>query len=75
MEHKYVRDRYLGFILWPTTDTIIHADIGRMSRNPISAGFVRFEEGKPTCFGLSLSLGIDSHPEDSGLLAEQLGLK
>jgi hypothetical protein len=48
--------------------------------NPVSAGFISFginKEGNPTCscYGESISLGIESNPEEDTLLAkQQLGM-
>lgn len=34
----------------------------------IGAGFIWFPEGKPECFGESVTLKIKMHPEDTSLL-------
>ena len=72
MTHKYVRDKFLGFVIWPRTDQVFHSHVGRLFGSPISAGFVYFIDGKPTCYGESESLRLDSLSEDSEKLAEQL---
>ena len=41
----------------------------------VSAGFALIIDGKVRCYGRSESLNKDSAPEDSALLATQLGLK
>lgn len=73
--HKYIRFD-TGFVLWPMDVKIRHSDVRKLSDSiPISAGFVGFgKNGKPLCDGISDSLNLKSLPEDSGLLAEQLGL-
>lgn len=79
MKHKYVRYHNYGFILWPMTDLLTHATLsglvmGEMYVRPISAGFVSFYKGIPTCHGRSESMSLDSLPEDSTDLAEQMGI-
>lgn len=75
MEHKYVRFGEYGFILWPKTELISHRQIAAQVeyRGVISAGFVTFKNGIPSCYGESFSLGISSLPEDSEELKKQLG--
>ncbi|MBT4130952.1 MAG: hypothetical protein HOD58_06255 [Gammaproteobacteria bacterium] len=46
-----------------------HGDWERVLRDPVSAGFV---DADSKCYGESESLGIESRPEDSALLAAQL---
>lgn len=74
---KYVRSEEEGFLLSPQgLESIAHARVARLFRSPIvSAGFVRFSNWKPRCYGQSESLRIGSLPEDSDLLAEQLGIE
>lgn len=79
MKHKYVRHSALGFIIWPMTHDIYHSHIGEMMRanshgHLISAGFADFSCGTVKCYGLSESLRLASKPEDSRLLAKQLGI-
>ena len=45
-----------------------HSNWKRVFRKPVSAGFV---DSKGTCFGQSVTLGLDSRRKDSELLAEQ----
>lgn len=74
--HKYIRHKQLGFILWPKTDLLIHADAARLvgCRSQImSAGFADLVAGTAACYGRSESLDIDSLPEDSDALNKQLG--
>lgn len=78
-KHKYVRHSIIGFILWPCSDDLYHSHVGDLSvgmaRGQIlSAGFAVVYDGKVTCSGKSESLRIKSRPEDSELLAKQLGL-
>lgn len=77
--HKYVRHSIIGFILWPYSDDLYHSHIGELSvgmgrGHIVSAGFAVIYDGKVTCSGKSESLRIESLPEDSKLLAKQLGL-
>ena len=75
MSMKYVRGEEVGFILSPHTDRIWHSHVARVLREPvISAGFVRFVDGKPECYGMSESLSVASREGDSEALAKQLGL-
>ena len=39
--------------------------------NPHSAGFIDFKDGKPICFGKSLSLGLESNPERDSRIANR----
>ena len=78
---KYVRFDF-GFALIPDCGDIpAHIQLSDLFTRryekslPISAGFVRIKEGKLQCYGRSGSMGLDSKPEDSDLLAEQLGVK
>lgn len=76
MELKYVRFKRIGFVLWPRTDDLWHAHIGRSVRDPIvSAGFASVEGGKVRCWGRSESLGIGGVADDQEALAKQLGLQ
>lgn len=77
MSHKYIKHSNLGFIVFKRTDNVTHAEMARlMCRHYgtiISAGFVRFKDGVPTCYGRSESLGLDSEQGDSAEFAKQLG--
>ena len=79
MEHKYVRFKEVGFIVWPRTDDLWHSTVGKMYGLSciISAGFCWFDktEGKFECYGHSESLGISSLKEDTDLLNRQFGIK
>ena len=81
MQHKYVRFEKLGFILWPYSDDLHHAHIGRTGRQRlqddeiISAGFAFIKNGAVCCVGKSESLGIESRADDGLELAKQLGLE
>lgn len=74
---KYIRHRTKGFFLFPRSDRVWHLHVGEfLGKNDIlSAGFVRFDtkDSSPICYGKSESLGISCLPEDSGLLAMQMG--
>lgn len=54
-----------------------HCDMAHMFRgiNVLSAGFVQLQEGQLVAFGESLTLKIQSRPEDTALLQRILGLK
>lgn len=79
MELKYVRHSRVGFILWPKTDALYHAHVGKLlsagTRGEVlSAGFARVGGGLVSCYGMSESLGIRSAKGDSQALALQLDL-
>lgn len=79
MIHKYVRNEVVGFVLFPATDLVFHSHVGgtvaRESGSPnISAGFAYISERGVKCYGRSESMRLNSAPEDSELLAEQLDL-
>lgn len=79
MELKYVRHSRVGFVLWPKTDALYHAHVGRLMSavtrgEVLSAGFARVGGGLVSCYGMSESLGIRSAKGDSEALAKQLDL-
>lgn len=79
MKHKYIRHSELGFVTWPDTDLVWHKDVANliqkhMQGTIVSAGFFDIFNGEVRCYGQSGSLNIDSLPEDSQALANQLGL-
>jgi hypothetical protein len=78
-ELKYVRHSTFGFILWPAGTDLWHAHVGRMVERVggkvVSAGFTDLSDGTVFCYGKSEFLGMSSLPEDTALLAAQLGLK
>lgn len=77
MEHKYVRTKKLGFIIWPKTHEVHHSHIGSQylrSGKLISAGFAEISGGKVRCYGYSESLGLRGLEDDTEELASQLGL-
>lgn len=65
---KYIRTKE-GFVLFP--DNYCHAEIAG-DRDIVSAGFIVACNGEMYCTGESLSLGIESMPEDTELLKEWL---
>ncbi len=76
---KYIRHNRLGFFLFPKTDLLAHYDQAGFVQKTVggsilSAGFVRWVEGKPECYGESISLNIRSDPGDTQALHRQLGL-
>ena len=55
----------------PFSSGLIHKKMADRFRRPvISAGFIRFTDGGPICYGESTSLSIDSRPEEDSLLAQ-----
>lgn len=82
MEIKYIRHEEQGFILWPVVDgdPLWHKHMGRFVTEKcrggkiLSAGFVKFVDGKPECYGESMSLDLAKHPDDNVALAQQLGI-
>jgi hypothetical protein len=69
---KYIRTKDNEIIIFG--EIMQHRDFRNF--NPISAGFISFginKEGNPTCscYGESISLGIESNPEEDTLLAKQ----
>ena len=72
--NKYLRygDRFVIF----GADTISHYDVALKfgTYKPNSAGFVVFKDGKPKCYGHSVSLQIPAGATDSEDLAKFLGL-
>lgn len=45
----------------------------RVTRTPVSAGFVTFLKDKAVCFGKSITLNLESREEDTLILNKQLG--
>jgi len=72
--HKYINAEKGGFVIWAASSGVSHLEEAFRFGNIKSAGFVQFIDGKPLCFGGSDSLNIDSSPDDSQLMATQLGL-
>jgi hypothetical protein len=69
-KHKYVRIKaYDSFIFFP--EEIEHSTFRFL--NPISAGFCYLNDDNVVkCFGKSISLGIESDPEDTLLATNQV---
>lgn len=79
MKHKYIRHSELGIMLFPMSHDLYHSHIGRtmeryLGHGLISAGFAELDNGTVICHGRSESLSLGSKPEDSEVLAKQLGL-
>jgi len=81
-KQKYIRHSTQGFILWQDLSSarLTHRSMSDFvnQRHPgriLSAGFVFFSDGIPNCCGFSQSLNKESLPEDSELLAQQLGIE
>ena len=49
-----------------------HGQWHRVSRNPVSAGFVAFTNSGANCFGESITLGLKSRKQDTEILMQQL---
>lgn len=69
-KQKYVRLKsYNSFIFFP--QIIEHSTFKHL--NPVSAGFCYLDgDNVVECFGKSISLGIDSDPEDTKLATKQV---
>jgi hypothetical protein len=72
---KYIKTKDKEIIVFG--EIMVHSDF--KNRNPISAGFISFginKDGNPTCscYGKSISLGLQSDEEDTILAQRQLGL-
>ena len=68
-KQKYVRlGKYDEIIIFP--GTLQHSDFRYLE--PISAGFCYVDVDRVRCFGESISLGLESLPEDSDIATEQI---
>ncbi len=76
MKQKYVITKNKEIIVFP--ELLQHSEFSKWQ--PISAGFISFgvnKEGNPTCscYGRSISLGLDSDPErDTEIAKRQLSM-
>jgi hypothetical protein len=79
-KHKYLRHSVRGFILWPSDHEMFHSHVAQtlerqyQAGSIVSAGFAFISQSGVTCMGESESLGLKSLPEDTDLLALQLGI-
>jgi len=78
--HKYIHGAAYGFILWPDSEDLHHANVAQQAEmrtgvRPSSAGFCGITNGKVRCWGESGSTGLSAAPGDAKALAEQLGLE
>ena len=73
----YLKQKY---IITENTEIIVFSELLQHSDfksfNPISAGFISFgtnKEGNPTCscYGKSISLGLNSNPEEDTKIAKR----
>lgn len=76
MDVKYIRTKNDDIIVFSAT--IMHKEFEDWQ--PKSAGFIRFfvdENENPSChcYGKSISLGLDSHEDDTSRARLQLGMK
>lgn len=69
---KYV-DQYVA-ICFP--ETVGHDDIGKFFNHDtvIAGGFFYVQDGKVVPYGKSISMGVDSRPEDVKFLQRALGM-
>jgi len=68
-KQKYVRLKQFNTII--IFDIVLnHSDFKRM--NPVSAGFCYIGDNMVKCFGESVSLNLESDPEDSKYATKQL---
>jgi hypothetical protein len=70
---KYIKTKDGEMIVF--SESILHSTF--MHRSPISAGFIKFYTNKDGeldchCYGESISLGLASEPEDSGIAKAHL---
>lgn len=77
MKKKYIRFKYVGFVVF--SERLNHADVAvdimrRLSDEPMSAGFfyTHPDTGKAWCYGRSVGLNLDSREDDSEALDEFL---
>ena len=76
--HKYIRYPS-GFIVWPWNHSkILHIHMDRLMKphgeEAVSAGYAWFKDGSVLCNEGSDSMKLNALPEDSNLLAKQLGI-
>lgn len=59
----------------PFSSRIIHKKMAESygRGKVVSAGFIRFSDDGPECYGQSISLGLDSRPEDTLLAKSAFG--
>lgn len=69
---KYVIDEYGNIAIFSPVAT--HSHIARcMHGKAVGAGFVRFENGKPRCYGESISLDVVSRGSvDEDIITSEL---
>ena len=74
---KYVRHETKGFFIFPESSDVIHAEVGCMLglEGLLSAGFIMFYCGAPTCYGRSESLNLGVRDDDTDALRKQLGFE
>jgi len=75
LKKKYVITRDEVIIVFP--ELIEHRKFSNFE--PVSAGFISFGTGAHgqmtcQCYGESISLGIESRPEDTSIAMQQLGM-
>jgi len=74
---KFVRHKTKGFFIFTRSMDIYHSHVGKFlgKEDIVSAGFVRFVNGLPECYGMSESLSIGCSPLDTKLLQSEMGFK
>lgn len=65
---KYIITKQNDAIIF--SDGMVHADVARKFGGAKSAGFVSIDdEGKIAAYGRSMSLGLESDPDDSRIIS------
>lgn len=59
-----------NIIVFP--ETIQHSSFAMFSGTILSAGFISYTDGKWSCWGKSISLGLDSRPEEDSDIANRM---
>lgn len=65
---KYIRYDEDRFMIFPVSQT--HAEMASGLIDIISAGFMRVADGQVHCHGRSVSLDIDSRPEEDARMLQ-----
>tara|TARA_R110000772_G_C13290970_1_gene437980 strand:- start:223 stop:447 length:225 start_codon:yes stop_codon:yes gene_type:complete len=73
---KYVRHKTKGMFIFPDSQRVWHAHVGKFlgREGLVSAGFVRFVDGIPECYGDSESLTLGGAEDDTQVARNMMGL-